>query len=246
MHILILGGTGKLGKIICEQMIERHIPFTLVTREHLAQQDSLQALFQHLSAPFVCLDVSLAEPIQTLCQHLVALHGKDPQNSVFSKMRGLVVGSTGHSAACKELFLKVAHMVPVCIASNFSKGIFLFEEILSAQTHLGIPVHELARKLGFELALHETHHKLKKDAPSGTALSLAQKACIGEQHVSAARVGYVIGEHTVMVSGQGEQLSLTHQSHHRGLYAQGALDLCKNIYARAPAPGILDKKDYLI
>jgi 4-hydroxy-tetrahydrodipicolinate reductase len=171
---------------------------------------------------------------------------KASQNNL-SNISGLVIGSTGHSDECKKAIEGVANSIAVCLVSNFSKGIFLFEEMLKATTSNGMPVYKLAQSLGFDLGLHEVHHTQKKDAPSGTALTLAQASQIEDPlKISSLRVGKVIGEHTWFASSDFEQLSLTHIAYNRKLFAQGAVDICKNIFYKRPAAGFLDKKDFLI
>jgi len=149
----------------------------------------------------------------------------------------LVVGTTGLSEAQKGALEAAAQKVPLLWAPNMSVGI----QVLS------LAVQEMARRLGeeWEVEILEIHHKLKKDAPSGTALKLAQDAAgalglskeklrmercglIGERPkgeigIQSLRGGEVVGEHTVYFFGEGERLELTHKAQSREQFAKGAL-----------------------
>ena len=150
----------------------------------------------------------------------------------------LVIGTTGHTAAQLQLIKDAAAKVPVVLAANFSVGVnTLFWLTRRAAELLGD---------GFDLEIVETHHRLKKDAPSGTAKRLAEVLCeargldyaadvahgregmTGERPrrqigVHAIRAGDVVGEHTVLFAAAGERLELTHKASSRETFAVGAL-----------------------
>jgi 4-hydroxy-tetrahydrodipicolinate reductase len=149
----------------------------------------------------------------------------------------LVVGSTGFSADAKAEMAHAAKQVPVVMAPNMSVGVNLVIEV----------ARELARRLGddFDIEVVETHHRMKKDAPSGTALRLAEEIAAGvgrkndvirttrsglvgerprkEIGVQALRGGDVVGEHTVYFFGDGERVELTHRATSREQFGRGAL-----------------------
>jgi 4-hydroxy-tetrahydrodipicolinate reductase len=126
---------------------------------------------------------------------------------------------------------------------------------------------ELAKVLGpgFDVEIVETHHRLKKDAPSGTALRLAEEIAkvldrrpedietersgnIGERPagqigVQSVRGGDVVGEHTVFFLGEGERVELTHRATSRDQFARGAVRASKWVVGRAP--GLYDMQDVL-
>ncbi|MEN9530485.1 MAG: hypothetical protein RI932_2358, partial [Pseudomonadota bacterium] len=95
------------------------------------------------------------------------------------------------------------------------------------------------RQLGFDLALWESHHTLKKDAPSGTAKTLAHAASVPHDRISSTRVGAVVGEHTLFLSQGAEELRISHMAHSRRLFADGAVDLCDRLFENS-----LDNKLY--
>jgi 4-hydroxy-tetrahydrodipicolinate reductase len=150
----------------------------------------------------------------------------------------MVVGTTGLSPADKEKIAAAAKSIPVVLAPNMSVGV-------SAMLKL---VAETARILGpaYDLEIVETHHRAKRDAPSGTALRLAEALAeatgrdltktarfarhgdIGprgdaEIGIQALRGGDVVGDHTGFFLGQGDRLEITHRASSRDTFAHGAV-----------------------
>jgi 4-hydroxy-tetrahydrodipicolinate reductase len=124
--------------------------------------------------------------------------------------------------------------------SNFSVGV----NVLFWLTR------KAAQKLGrdFDAEIVETHHKMKKDAPSGTAKTLAEvlkatKKTQSEIPIHSIREGDVVGEHAVIFSGPSEQLELTHRAASREIFARGALRAAKWIINQPP--GLYSMQDVL-
>src|SRR5204863_4558402 len=122
-----------------------------------------------------------------------------------------------------------AQSLPIVFASNFSIGV----NVLFWLTR------KAAEKLGgdFDGAIVETHHKMKKDAPSGTAKTLAEvlkaaKKTQTEIPIKSIREGDVVGEHTVIFNGPAERLELTHRAASREIFARGALFAAKWIIGK--------------
>lgn len=170
----------------------------------------------------------------------------------------LVVGTTGHTANEVAKIRECARLVPLVFAPNFSVGVnTLFWLTRKAAEILGA---------GFDLEVVEMHHRLKKDAPSGTAKRLTEilaeargvsydqearhgrQGMVGERTtaeigVHALRGGDVVGDHTVVYAGIGERLELTHKASSRDTFAQGALRAAK--WAHAQPAGLYDMQDVL-
>lgn len=145
----------------------------------------------------------------------------------------LLIGTTGFAATLEADFTAAARHIPLLIAPNTSLGVTLLLEL----------AREAARALpGFALAVSETHHAAKRDAPSGTALALAQalregrgaQASATAVPVSSRREGEVVGEHTVSLSGPGEVVFLGHRALDRRVFAQGALAAALWLASRPP------------
>ena len=135
---------------------------------------------------------------------------------------------------------EAAQSLPIVFASNFSVGVNVLFWLTRKAAEL------LERD--FDPEIIETHHKMKKDAPSGTAETLAEilKAEQKNQNeipIQSIREGEVVGEHTVIFSGLGERLELTHRAASREIFARGALRAAKWIVGRPP--GLYSMQDVL-
>jgi 4-hydroxy-tetrahydrodipicolinate reductase len=132
-----------------------------------------------------------------------------------------VVGTTGWSAEGRKILAELAHRTPVLVASNFSVGVSALSEILRTYS-------SLLHKLGYKPVIVETHHIHKKDAPSGTALSLqhviAPKSPEAVQ-THSVRAGEVIGDHEVTFYGQADKISLGHFAQDRSIFARGSIQV---------------------
>ena len=145
----------------------------------------------------------------------------------------IVVATTGHTEKEKAAIESAAASVPVFYASNMSLGVAL--------------LCELAKKAAAtfpdaDIEIVERHHTRKLDAPSGTALTLAQEICEvrpeayistgrsgktqrdkNEIGIQSVRIGNVVGDHEVQISTGRETITLKHEAHSRSLFAEGAL-----------------------
>src|SRR5512145_1455925 len=170
----------------------------------------------------------------------------------------LVVGSTGFTPEAKAKIADAAKRIPVVLSPNMSVGVnVMFDLVRRAAAILGD---------AYDIELVELHHKLKKDAPSGTAMRLAEVAAegrgldpakeltfarhgmIGERPareigVQTIRGGDIVGEHTVFYCGQGERLEITHRATSRDQFARGAVRAAAWL-AGKPA-GLYDMADVL-
>jgi len=152
--------------------------------------------------------------------------------------RALVIGTTGLTEAQLQVVREASGRAPVIYATNYSLGVNLL-------WHLA---RQAAAVLGeaFDIEIVEAHHNQKKDAPSGTAVTLYEELCrgrgldpkqaarygreglvgartTGEIGIHAVRGGDIVGDHTVLLAGPGERLELKHQAHTRDIFARGAV-----------------------
>jgi 4-hydroxy-tetrahydrodipicolinate reductase len=164
----------------------------------------------------------------------------DLGDSIEPPMKSLVIGTTGHSQQQRRMIEETAHSVPIVLASNFSVGVnVLFWLTRKAAELLGPD---------FNPEIIETHHKMKKDAPSGTAKTLADilkavRESDREMPIQSIREGDVVGEHSVTFSGPAERLELTHRAASREIFARGALRAAKWIINKPP--GLYSMQDVL-
>lgn len=167
-----------------------------------------------------------------------------------------VIGTTGLSAEDLARVEEAAVSVPIVFAPNMSVGVNLLREV----------VKEIAAKLeGYDLEVVETHHRNKKDAPSGTALFLARAAAEGrgqdldevavygregmaprnegEIGIHALRGGAVVGEHRLIFYSGGEEVEVVHRALSRRTFADGAMRAAK--FAAGAKPGLYSMADVL-
>lgn len=138
----------------------------------------------------------------------------------------LVVGTTGIGPPEKLALEEAAWRVPVVLAPNMSIGANVLYRLST----------EAARLLGdgYRPAIVEAHHRHKKDAPSGTALRLAEVLGVPRAEVAAVRGGDVVGDHTVLLLGDGERIELVHRATSRDAFAAGALRAARWVVGRRP------------
>lgn len=142
-----------------------------------------------------------------------------------------VVGTTGwggHEAALRRIVEEAG--VGVVVAPNFSAGVVLFEAMVAQASAI------LAPQADFGAWIHEAHHAMKKDRPSGTALML--KRAMEEAgyaraiDVSSTRAGHVPGIHTIGFDGPAESITLSHTARDRSAFARGALQAARWIQGK--------------
>lgn len=131
----------------------------------------------------------------------------------------LVVASTGWQSDQRTTLERAAQFVPVMISSNFSMGVLAVMEILKTAA-------PLLESMGYTPVITEAHHRHKKDAPSGTAISLQR--IISPENPSgvqthSTRAGEVIGDHQVSFYGPSDVIRLEHSAQNRDIFARGAI-----------------------
>jgi 4-hydroxy-tetrahydrodipicolinate reductase len=141
--------------------------------------------------------------------------------------RALVSGTTGLNDAQRTQLESAATEIPVLWAANFSVGVTVLTEL----------VRRVAAALpGWDCDIVETHHRHKRDAPSGTALTLGaavNEARGAHPHYASLRAGDVVGEHSVQFTTNGERLELIHRATDRDIFARGALEAAARIAGRS-------------
>jgi 4-hydroxy-tetrahydrodipicolinate reductase len=151
----------------------------------------------------------------------------------------LVVGTTGLTDVQRAQVAAAARKTAVFMAPNFSRGVTMLLRL----------AEEAARRLpDYDAAIVEAHHKGKKDAPSGTALRLAQAVSEGRRSsepvpTSSIRAGGIVGEHTLALAGPFETLELSHSAQSRDAFALGALEAA--LWTAKKKPGLYDMLDLM-
>ena len=210
MRILLLGH-GRMGTLVESLASSYHATIAGVIDEGSGPGAITSADYGNID---VAIDFTLADAV--------------PKNlpQLAERKINVVIGTTGwqaHEAAMKEVAAKAG--IGVLAASNFSLGMNVFQlAVEEASRHF-------ARHPEFGSWIHESHHTMKKDAPSGTALTIKsgmERAGYARPiDVSSTRVGSVPGTHTVGFDGPSETIEFTHTVRDRAVFARGALTAAK-------------------
>ncbi len=172
--------------------------------------------------------------------------------------KSIVIGTTGFSNEQITKIQKVAQKIPIVLSPNMSIGVNLLFKILK----------DVAKVLGddYDIEIIEAHHRMKKDAPSGTAIKMAKviaeavgrnfdevavyarKGIIGERTkkeigIQTVRAGDIVGEHTVLFGGLGERIEIIHKASSRDTFARGALKAA--VWLHGKSAGFYDMGDVL-
>lgn len=243
IKIAMVGAAGKMGRrIIC-----------------LINEDSrceLSGALEHSSSPFIGHDAGevagcgkngvkivsdMAEALKD-CDVFIDFTGAEPTMKnleAYAKAgKRCVIGSTGLNAEQTAKVKELSKDIPVLFSPNMSMGVNLTFKVLEM----------VAKAIGetYDIEIVEAHHRLKKDAPSGTAMKMGEvianvlgrdiekdgafcrHGIIGprtdkEIGMQTLRAGDIVGEHTVMFCGNGERIEITHRAHTRDNFASGAI-----------------------
>ena len=210
MRILLLGH-GRMGTLVESLAPEYGATVAGVIDEHTGQTAIAAGSFGTVD---VAIDFTLADAV--------------PKNlpQLAERKINVVIGTTGwqaHEASMRDVAARAG--IGVLAASNFSLGMNIFQlAVEEASRHF-------ARRGEFGAWIHESHHAMKKDAPSGTALTIKsgmERAGFARPiDVSSTRAGSVPGTHTVGFDGASETIELTHTVRDRAVFARGALTAAK-------------------
>ena len=262
MRIVVAGASGRMGQTLIEAILGS-TDATLAAALDMPGSPALgrpaaafmgrensAAIGADLEAAVQGADlfIDFTRPEGTL-QHLAACVKHDVK---------MVIGTTGFDAAGKQAIEDASARVAIVFAPNMSVGVNLTLKLLEMAASV--------LKTGYDVEIVESHHRMKIDAPSGTALRMGEVvakamgrdhdavAVYGREGVTGARrdetIGYAVvrggdgvGDHTVMFLGPGERIEVTHKASSRMTYAQGALRACR--FLQGKKSGLFDMQDVL-
>lgn len=234
INVWINGISGRMGKILEEALTEDSSYMLLGG----ASRGTFKEESEKLKSTELVIDFSSKEGNEALMQLL----REEPS----LRKKSFLICTTGLDERALNFWKKLASVereARVLIAPNTSLGVLLARKA-------SLAIASTAKKEGFDFVLEETHHRYKKDAPSGTALFLAETLaqvtglrvatdCNYEKnppqkslHVHASRGGGVFGEHTIRLISDSEEITISHRAFSRDLFAKGALFLGKWLHAQ--------------
>ncbi|MEW6167859.1 MAG: 4-hydroxy-tetrahydrodipicolinate reductase [Pseudomonadota bacterium] len=263
-RIAVLGATGRMGRAVIEATLQSSQTVALGAAIERSGHTDLGRDTGVLigladSGVAVCDDAAACAPAYDVLVDFTRPEGTLAALAVcVAAGKGMVIGTTGFSAAQKAQIDAAARRIPICMAANFSVGVNLCLKLLE----------EAARVLddGFDIEIVEAHHRHKVDAPSGTALAMGEAVARGagrklaevavyarEGHTgprpdkaigfATLRGGDVVGDHTVMFLGDGERVEITHKASSRQNFARGAVRAAAWLHGKPP--GLYSMRDVL-
>lgn len=246
IDIILVGGNGRMGKAIREILLSREYKVGL---EGIVVQAE-----EEVVSPEVPVYHSVEEAIKrSVSKHRVIIDFSTVENTLHTisiaaeHSLPVVIGTTGFSREENKIIEGYSKDIPILLSSNMSRGITALLRVLP------LLVEYLGEEYDAELV--ELHHKRKKDAPSGTALSLAnclakakgwdmnevfcyhREGIIGERPkkeigVQTVRGGGIAGTHTVFFLGEDEHIEITHRATSRATFARGAIYASMWLYGK--------------
>ncbi len=263
MNIIISGAAGRMGRAILESLYEDddlELGAALEKKGHPAIKKDVGELIgigkwgvpitavtkKSLKSGAVVIDFTYPQGTSQMVQE--AKSTKKP----------VVIGTTGFTNDQLKNIETASKKIPIVLSPNMSVGVnVMFKLIAEASAALGED---------YDGEILEIHHRLKKDAPSGTAIRMGEVLAAsrgttlqksgrfsrqgnigvrkaGEIGLQSLRAGDVVGEHTVTFAGPGERIELTHRAHNRNNFARGALLAAKWVINQSP--GLYDMMDVL-
>jgi 4-hydroxy-tetrahydrodipicolinate reductase len=239
MDIILNGANGRMGRVITKKVNDGYNGVNIVAAvdRNGAQYESLAAF---TGKGDVIIDFSNHAATKELLDYAV------------SHNTPVVIATTGQNEEEKEMIVAASKKIPVFFSYNMSLGIAALSELAKKAASL---------MKDAEIEIVEIHHDQKLDAPSGTALLLAdsikevrpdsnlvigrnghakrEKNDIG---ISSIRIGNVVGVHEIIISSGLETLTLKHEAHDRSLFADGAL-VAAEYLSKVNQPGLYNMKD---
>lgn len=238
MKAIVCGANGAMGQLLCAAL-----------GENLAGKVSLDGA-NGVAKTFEELGEVQADTVIDFSHHSAV-----GEVLGYAVPRGLavVIGTTGHTEEEKQRIVDASKTIPVFFSGNMSLGIAVLCR-LAAQAAAAFPEADIE--------IVETHHNRKVDAPSGTALMLFRalqkvrpqavarcgrsgecKRTREEIGISSLRMGNVVGIHEVHICTPNQTLTLRHEAHNRGMFAEGALEAAR--FLEGKGPGLYDMERLL-
>lgn len=266
IKVVIVGAAGRMGRALIRCLARAAVPdlalagaVDLWDSPERGQDAGRVAGAPDLGVPIGC-DLAAVAPNADVIVDFSGPHGtagNAPRCAQWGK--ALVIGTTGLTAEQRASVMEAARAIPIVWSPNMSLGVNLLLDLVERTARA-------LREKGYDIEIIERHHRLKKDAPSGTALALGQAAAagygwdpeasavhgrhgvVGERPARqigyhAVRGGDFIGDHTVLFAAEGECLELTHRATNRETFALGALRAARWVVGRPP--GLYTMRDVL-
>lgn len=206
MNILLIGAKGKMGRCMQQYLKQHNINYVGVEIDNINEH-----INSHID---VILDFSLPSAIK--------------QNLKLAQKYNcpIVIATTGHDKDNMKIIIQYSKNIPIFLSENFSILFFLMTRL----------IRNLKGIQNMDVVVEEKHHKQKVDRPSGSAKKLIKILSLANisPKVHVFRVANVVGEHSVSIFAEDEQLCISHRAQSKMVFCKGAYLACKFIMEKKP------------
>ena len=249
VKVILNGASGAMGKVVADIISADPDMEVVVGVDRRADMDAAFPIMDSINkvnvAADVVIDFSSVEAADTLLDFIE------------QKKIPAVICTTGLSEAQIDRINELSSVSPILRSANMSLGINMLSKVLAE-------VAPTLKKAGFDIEIVEAHHRRKLDAPSGTALLLAdsinssvdekldytydrsdrhEKRREDEIGISSVRGGTIVGDHDVIFAGEDEVISFNHRAYSRKIFANGAIAAAKFLMGKSN--GLYDMSDVI-
>ena len=249
VKVILNGASGAMGKVVADLISADPDMEVVVGVDRRADMDAAFPIMDSINKVNVAVDVvidfSSVEAADTLLDFIE------------QKKIPAVICTTGLSEAQIDRINELSSVSPILRSANMSLGINILSKVLAE-------VAPTLKKAGFDIEIVEAHHRRKLDAPSGTALLLADSINSSmdekleytydrsDRHeprreneigISSVRGGTIVGDHDVIFAGEDEVISFNHRAYSRKIFANGAIAAAKFLIGKAN--GLYDMSDVI-
>jgi 4-hydroxy-tetrahydrodipicolinate reductase len=242
MRVIIYGAQGTMGSLA--YTFGMNEGYDMIGVDPLSQDSNIVKDLESITSSDVIIDFSHPSQIDRLLQYAVS--SKTP----------LVIATTGYDEAALKNIAEASKHIAVFKSANLSFGVHILKQILIDYTAL--------LKNDYDIEIIEKHHKFKKDAPSGTALYLAQaiqaasnedmdiisnrydhlhERKTNEIGISSIRGGHIVGEHTIIFAGQEDIIEITHKAQSKMMFVKGSFKAA--LFTKDQKPGLYGMDDLI-
>ena len=252
IKIVVAGCLGRMGQEISKQILQNKNLEFVGGFEHKKHKNINKALNKISDIPSSKLVTT--NSAQLIKEANVVIDFTTPESTLdnikiaSSNKTAIVIGTTGMTENQKKKVKSYSKKIPILMSSNMSLGVNLLFNLVKQTA-------SVLKDIDYDIEISETHHKHKKDAPSGTALSLGEYAADGRKTTlnkskvldrtnklasrkkgqigfSVTRGGEIAGEHTVSFIGNNDRIDLVHTANNRSIFVSGAIEAAIFLYKK--------------
>lgn len=242
-QVIVCGGCGKMASLVAKQVYQDSLLkligiVELSSHPHLGNDWGIMMGMGEIGLKVGSDLETMIDKSDTVADFTNPEATMEHLEVCLKHQKAMVIGTTGLSNTQMDKVKNASHHIPIVLSPNMSLGVNLLFELVRQAS--GILDDE------YDIEIVETHHRYKKDAPSGTAVRIAEiiareknidleESAVygrygnvgerkkGEIGIHAIRAGNISGEHTVIFNSLGERIELTHKAYSREAFAQGAV-----------------------